>query len=146
MAERASDPYQVLLKTNKLPMSLIRDGSGKNGLKEHQAKIAVESSPFANTFGPKAQRKRVKLNVANLQDLAGETAKMHDTYLERQEQAKLLSGQSGQEEQPGKLEKTLGNPRVLLRQGSQYSLKAKANGSGTSSTKSSTRQTWWFMS
>ena len=25
VAERASDPYQVLLKTNKLPMSLIRD-------------------------------------------------------------------------------------------------------------------------
>jgi len=32
VAERASDPYQVLLKTNKLPMSLIRDGQ-PNGLK-----------------------------------------------------------------------------------------------------------------
>ena len=99
MAEHASDPYQVLLKTNKLPMSLIRDGQGKNGLKEHRAKIAVESSPFANTFGPKAQRKRVKLNVASLQGLADETTQMHDAYLERREQAKLLSSQSGQEEQ-----------------------------------------------
>lgn len=36
MAERASDPYQVLLKSNKLPMSLVRDGQGKNGIKQHQ--------------------------------------------------------------------------------------------------------------
>ena len=101
MAERASDPYQVLLKTNKLPMSLIQDGSGKNGLKQHQAKIEVESAPFGDTFGPKAQRKRVKLNVGSLEDLAGESTKMHETYLERQEQSKLLSGTSATEEQPG---------------------------------------------
>lgn len=101
MAERASDPYQVLLKTNKLPMSLIRDGQGKNGLKQHQAKIAVESSPFGDTFGPKAQRKRVKIGVGSLEDLAGETVKMHDHYLDRLEQAKLLSGTSGVEDQAG---------------------------------------------
>lgn len=50
MAQRASDPYQVLLKTNKLPMSLVRDGQGKNGVKEHQAKIQVESAPFGDTL------------------------------------------------------------------------------------------------
>ena len=101
MAEKASDPYQVLLKSNKLPMSLIRDGQGKNGIKQHQAKIAVESAPFGDTFGPKAQRKRVKLTVGSVEDLAGETVKMHDHYLDRLEQAKLLSGTSGQEEQAG---------------------------------------------
>ena len=101
MSEKASDPYQVLLKTNKLPMSLIRDGQGKNGIKEHQAKIAVESAPFKDTFGPKAQRNRVKLSVSTLEDLAGETVKNHDTYLERQEQIKLLSGTSGEEEPTG---------------------------------------------
>ncbi len=101
MAERASDPYQVLLKSNKLPMSLVRDGEGKNGLKQHQAKMQVESAPFGDTFGPKAQRKRVKLGVGSLEDLAGESEKMHDTYLDRMEQAKLLSGTSGVEEQAG---------------------------------------------
>ena len=101
MTERAADPYQVLLKTNKLPMSLIRDGQGKNGLKQHQAKIAVESAPYSDTFGPKAQRKRVKLGVGSLADLAGETVKMHDNYLDRLEQAKLLSGTSGVEDQAG---------------------------------------------
>ena len=99
VSERASDPYQVLLKTNKLPMSLIRDGqdgNSVNGLKQHQAKVAVEAAPFADTFGPKAQRKRVKLSAGTMEDLAGEADKMHDTYLDRLEQAKLLSGNSGE--------------------------------------------------
>ena len=95
MAERASDPYSVLLKTNKLPMSLIRDGQGKNGLKQHQAKMTVEASPFGDVFGPKAQRKRVKLGVSSLEDLVDDSVKSHDTYLERLEQAKLLSGNFG---------------------------------------------------
>ncbi|KAL8644683.1 MAG: hypothetical protein Q9226_007639 [Calogaya cf. arnoldii] len=101
MAERASDPYQVLMKPNKLPMSLINDGQGKNGLKQHRAKIEVESAPFGDTFGPKAQRKRVKLGVGSLEDLAGETVKMQDDYLERLEQAKELSGNAGQEDAAG---------------------------------------------
>lgn len=83
VAERASDPYQVLLKTNKLPMSLIRDNDKVNGLKQHQAKMEIENKPFSDTFGPKAQRKRVKLGVTSLEDLAGETAKVHDSYLEK---------------------------------------------------------------
>ena len=87
VAERASDPYQVLLKTNKLPMSLIRDDKGVNGLKQHQAKMAIETNPFSDTFGPKAQRKRVKLGVASLEDLAGETTKMHSAYVEKSDHA-----------------------------------------------------------
>ncbi|KAF2837001.1 putative nucleolar GTPase [Patellaria atrata CBS 101060] len=95
VAEQSSDPYSYLLKQNKLPMSLIRDSSTKNGLKQHQAKMTVETAPFSDTFGPKAQRKRVKIGVSSLEDLAGETEKMHDTYLDRLEQARLLSGNSG---------------------------------------------------
>ncbi|CAD6565091.1 MAG: GTPase required for pre-60S ribosomal subunit nuclear export and maturation [Alectoria sarmentosa] len=101
MQERASDPYQVLLKSNRLPMSLVRDSEDKNGLKQHQAKMQVESAPFGDTFGPKAQRKRVKLGVGSLEALAGESTKMHNTYLDRLEQSKLLSGTSGLEEQAG---------------------------------------------
>jgi nuclear GTP-binding protein len=105
MAEKAKDPYTVLLKTNKLPMSLIHDAPNqKNGIRQHQAKIAVQSRPFEETFGPKAQRKRVKLGVGSIEDLAGETVKMHDNYLDRLEQAKLLSGTSGEAEQSGEKE------------------------------------------
>lgn len=96
MAERASDPYSVLLKSNKLPMSLIRDGQDKvNGVKQHQAKMAIETAPFSDTFGPKAQRKRVKVGVSSIEDLAEETVKSHDDYLDRLEQAHLLSGNAG---------------------------------------------------
>lgn len=111
VAERASDPYQVLLKTNKLPMSLIRDGQGKNGVKEHQAKIAVESAPFGDTFGPKAQRKRVKIGVGSLEALAGETVKMHDTYLDRLEESKLLSGTTGEQDSSTVLDGELATAR-----------------------------------
>lgn len=85
VAERASDPYQVLLKTNKLPMSLIRDNDNVNGLKQHQAKMEIENNPFGDTFGPKAQRKRVKLGVSSLEDLAGETANLQKSYNDRLE-------------------------------------------------------------
>ncbi|KAI0121073.1 NUC091 domain-containing protein [Xylariales sp. AK1849] len=95
MAEKAKDPYQVLLKSNKLPMTLIRDGSGTNGLKQHKAKQTIETSPFANTFGPKSQRKRVKLGVDSMAGLAEDSEKSMDTYKDRLEQAKLLSGTSG---------------------------------------------------
>ncbi|KAI0388844.1 NGP1NT domain-containing protein [Xylariaceae sp. FL0594] len=100
MAERASDPYSVLLKSNKLPMTLIRDGSDIPGLKQHQAKMTIETSSFADTFGPKAQRKRVKLGVSSLTDLAENSETSMDTYKDRLEQAKLLSG-VGDTEQAG---------------------------------------------
>lgn len=100
MEEKARDPYQVLLKSNKLPMSLIRDGGPdtQNGVKQHQAKMTVETAPFSGVFGPKAQRKRVKLSVSSITDLADDTEKSMDTYLERLEQQRLLSGASGNPE------------------------------------------------
>ncbi|KAH8682664.1 NGP1NT domain-containing protein [Xylariales sp. PMI_506] len=95
MEEKAKDPYQVLLKSNKLPMTLIRDGSDTNGLKQHKAKMTIESSPYSDAFGPKSQRKRVKLGVSSFADLADDSEKSMDTYKDRLEQAKLLSGNSG---------------------------------------------------
>lgn len=93
IAERASDPYQFLLKTNKLPMSLIRDNENtKDGVKQHQAKIAVESVPFGETFGPRSQRKRVKMGVGSMEDMADETIKTHDSYLDRLEERQSLLG------------------------------------------------------
>lgn len=96
VAKQRSDPFSVLLKSNKLPMSLIDDNKTKDGVRQHKAKIAVEATPFDVTFGPKAQRKRVKLGVSTLEDLAGESGKMHDEFLDRQEQIEFLSGRSGE--------------------------------------------------
>lgn len=110
MEEKARDPYQVLLKSNKLPMSLIRDGQDTtNGIKQHKAKMTVETSPFAEVFGPRAQRKRVKLGVSSLSDLVDDTEKSMDTYQDRLEQARLLSGTSGETEDQDEH----GKPRTL---------------------------------
>ena len=77
-------------------MSLIRDDTErKNGIKQHKAKMVVQTASFGDTFGPKAQRKRPKLGSSTFDDLAGDSVKMHDNYLDRLEQAKLLSGTAG---------------------------------------------------
>ncbi|RMZ79210.1 hypothetical protein DV738_g3520, partial [Chaetothyriales sp. CBS 135597] len=92
--ERTKDPYSVLLKTNKLPMSLVRDereGEVVNGVRQHKAKIAVEQESFSDTFGPKSQRKRVKLAAGSIEGLAEESAKMEDGWAERIEENKLLA-------------------------------------------------------
>lgn len=102
VAKNQSDPYSYLMKQNKLPMSLIRDDATKNGIKQHDAKIAIETRPYTETFGPKAQRKRVKIGVSSLEDLAGQSEKMHGDYLEKREQADLLSGRLGEQEQQDK--------------------------------------------
>ncbi|KKF96039.1 Nucleolar GTP-binding protein 2 [Ceratocystis platani] len=92
MTERADDPYSVLLRRNTLPMTLIRDGDGVNGLKQHKAKMTVESTPFSDVFGPKAQRKRVTINSSTLDDFVDEAEKTLDSYEEQLEQDRLLSG------------------------------------------------------
>ncbi|KAF2769959.1 NGP1NT-domain-containing protein [Teratosphaeria nubilosa] len=99
---QSKDPYSYLLKQNKLPMSLINDNKDKerkDGLIQHQAKIRIETEAFGDTFGPKAQRKRPRLAVSSIEDMAKTTYKDHSTYLDRQEEAKYLSGQLGAEEQ-----------------------------------------------
>lgn len=97
IAQKEKDPYTVLLKSNKLPLSLIRDGQDNrvNGLKQHQAKMTVETSPFAEVFGPKSSRKRVKLSVSNIDELADDSVKSLETYHEKLEEARLLSGELG---------------------------------------------------
>ncbi|KAK4241542.1 NUC091 domain-containing protein [Achaetomium macrosporum] len=96
IAEKEKDPYSVLLKSNKLPMSLIRDGpSLQDGLKKHQAKMTIESEPFAEVFGPKAQRKRPKLSFNTVDELAGHSEQSLDSYQTRLEEIKLLNGTAG---------------------------------------------------
>lgn len=97
IAQKEKDPYTVLLKSNKLPLSLIRDGQDNrvNGIKQHQAKMMVETSPFAEVFGPKSSRKRVKLSVSNIDELADDTVKSLETYHEKLAEARLLSGELG---------------------------------------------------
>ncbi|WWC59124.1 nucleolar GTP-binding protein 2 [Kwoniella dejecticola CBS 10117] len=73
LKEQKSDPYSVLLRRNKLPMGLLEDESKMGGKRSH----IVETEPFSNTFGPKAQRKRPRLDIGSLEEL-GEASNAAD--------------------------------------------------------------------
>jgi nuclear GTP-binding protein len=55
LSQKTNDPYSVVLKQNKLPMSLLMDPT-----KTSKPKLE-EVEPFQDTFGKKSKRKRVKL-------------------------------------------------------------------------------------
>uniref|UniRef100_A0A3B3RSQ6 Nucleolar GTP-binding protein 2 n=1 Tax=Paramormyrops kingsleyae TaxID=1676925 RepID=A0A3B3RSQ6_9TELE len=60
------DPYRVVMRQSKLPMSLLYDR-----VKAHSAKVHIlDTETFETTFGPKAQRKRPSLSVGDVKDLA----------------------------------------------------------------------------
>lgn len=60
------DPYRVVMRQSKLPMSLLHDR-----IKAHNSKVHIlDTETFENTFGPKAQRKRPNLSVGELTELA----------------------------------------------------------------------------
>ncbi|XP_023191373.1 nucleolar GTP-binding protein 2-like isoform X2 [Xiphophorus maculatus] len=59
------DPYRVVMRQSKLPMSLLHDRA-----KAHNSKVHIlDTEGFETTFGPKAQRKRPNLLVGDLKDL-----------------------------------------------------------------------------
>lgn len=99
--EQSKDPYSFLLKQNKLPMSLINDNKGKervDGLLQHAAKIKIEGEKFGDTFGPNAQRKRPKLAVSSIEDLANSTGTDLETYDTRRKEQAMLQGVTLDEE------------------------------------------------
>lgn len=57
--------------------------------------MTVETSPFSEVFGPKKSRKRVKLSVSNIDELADDSVKSLETYHEKLEEQRLLSGELG---------------------------------------------------
>ncbi|XP_029959271.1 nucleolar GTP-binding protein 2 isoform X2 [Salarias fasciatus] len=59
------DPYRVVMRQSKLPMSLLHDR-----VKAHNSKVHIlDTEAFETTFGPKAQRKRPSLMVGDVKDL-----------------------------------------------------------------------------
>jgi len=52
---------------------LEEEGKGAEGKRVH----IVETEPFSGTFGPKAQRKRPRLEVGSLEELGKDVADAH---------------------------------------------------------------------
>ncbi|XP_040443064.1 nucleolar GTP-binding protein 2 [Falco naumanni] len=59
------DPYRVVMKQKKLPMSLFYDR-----IKPHTSRVHIlDTETFETTFGPKSQRKRPNLSASDVQSL-----------------------------------------------------------------------------
>lgn len=67
LSTKKDDPYSVLLRRNKLPMALLDDASNPNTRKRSHI---VETEPFSETFGPKAQRKKARIDVGTFEELS----------------------------------------------------------------------------
>lgn len=67
LREKKDDPYSVLLKRNKLPMVLLDEKLNPNVKKRPHI---VETEPFNDTFGPKAQRKKPRIDAGSFAELA----------------------------------------------------------------------------
>lgn len=82
MSDKKDNSYQVLLKRNKLPMSLLNE---KDTSESPILKI-IETESYSDAFGPKQQRKKPRnLQVSSLEELAQATEKDSNAFDEKQE-------------------------------------------------------------
>jgi nuclear GTP-binding protein len=72
--QKVSDPYTVLLKDKKMPLSLIQESTALPVVK------LLECEKYGDTFGPKARRFRPKLNFENLEDLVNNCNEKEKNY------------------------------------------------------------------
>ncbi|XP_065600408.1 nucleolar GTP-binding protein 2 [Cyrtonyx montezumae] len=70
------DPYRVVMKQSKLPMSLFHDR-----IKPHTSRVHIlDTETFETTFGPKAQRKRPNLTASDMQSLLENAEASSESY------------------------------------------------------------------
>lgn len=77
LGSRVNDPYSVLLRRNKLPMSLITDQQPSRTTEGIGGSRLTEVESFSDTFGPSARRKRPRLDpgaVGSFADFAASGA------------------------------------------------------------------------
>jgi nuclear GTP-binding protein len=73
LANKVHDPYTVLMKQAKIPMSLLKE--------PEEQKIKIKNKiNFEETFGPKKQRKRPKLEITDLKELREHTDSRAESY------------------------------------------------------------------
>lgn len=84
LAKKVHDPYSVVLLSSKLPMSFLKDTDGKAS---RMNLLSIE--PFKETFGPKAQRKRPKLDNYDFDGMAEAVEGKAKTYSESNKDTQL---------------------------------------------------------
>ena len=74
MGQVKSDPYKVVIRRSKLPVSLLQE-------KRKQARVHIlDTESFAHTFGSKAQRKRPNLVSSDLRELVINAETSNSSY------------------------------------------------------------------
>ena len=86
MAVKVNDPYTVLLREKKLPLSLLEDPEAKRGGKVARASL-VATQPFRATFGKNQTRKRPKLASDSYETLVSRAEEVGGVYDKRAEAA-----------------------------------------------------------
>ncbi|XP_016012887.1 nucleolar GTP-binding protein 2 [Rousettus aegyptiacus] len=84
------DPYKVVMKQSKLPMSLLHDR-----IRPHNSKVHIlDTESFETTFGPKSQRKRPNLFSSDMQSLV-ENAEMSTGSYDQGKDRDLVTEDTG---------------------------------------------------
>lgn len=68
------NPNEIILNRAKLPMSLLVDS-----VKTAKMNL-LETDPFSKTFGAKSQRKRPKLSIQSLEEMAVKVDEQVENY------------------------------------------------------------------
>jgi len=85
ISKGVEDPFSVVLKSSKLPMSLLRETEGKASKMD-----LLSISPFQETFGKRRQQKRAKLGSYDMEGFISSVEQKSEEYDDRQlQRAKL---------------------------------------------------------
>jgi len=76
LGKAMKDPYQVVMRQTRLPITLLNE-------KAKYSKVHIlDTVSYENTFGPKAQRKRVNLSATDLTQLVNSTIEKVEKYIQ----------------------------------------------------------------
>eukprot|EP01135_Chromosphaera_perkinsii_P007637 Nk52_evm93s914 gene=Nk52_evmTU93s914 len=74
LGSKVNDTYSVLMRSSKIPMSLLTDP-----VKQARSHL-LDTEKFENTFGPKAQRKKPTIKCSDMSEYASKAAGASETY------------------------------------------------------------------
>ncbi|KAK2077926.1 Nuclear/nucleolar GTPase 2 [Prototheca wickerhamii] len=86
MGEKMADPYAVIIKEKKLPLSLLNEPRGDSSASAARRSL-VATQPFADTFGKSQRRKRPKLVAESYEGLLSRAGEVEGSFADRQEAA-----------------------------------------------------------
>lgn len=79
LGKAMKDPYQVVMRQTRLPITLLNE-------KAKYSKVHIlDTESYENTFGPKAQRKRVNLTATDLSQLVNNTVERAEKYSQEED-------------------------------------------------------------